>query len=97
MGGPPRIIRHAELFSTSGQKGLASQYMQKPRVKSLDSDGFFWSGSGTAPDLSTKQFAYDYRGRRISVTDANNRTTACPYDDADRPVAVTDTAQNLTA
>jgi RHS repeat-associated protein len=50
----------------------------------------------TAPDQTYTQFAYDYRGRRISVTDANGKTTAYQYDDADRLVAVTDAAQNVT-
>ena len=56
-----------------------------------------WSATSiTAPDQTYTQFAYDYRGRRISITDANGKTTAYQYDDADRLVAVTDAAQNST-
>ena len=35
-------------------------------------------------------FGYDYRGRRISVTDQNGNTTQYAYDDADRLTSVTD-------
>lgn len=33
-------------------------------------------------------FGYDYRGRRTSVTDANNKTTTYAYDDADRLTSI---------
>ena len=41
-------------------------------------------------------FTYDVRGRRVTSTDQNNRTTTYTYDDADRLTAVTDPAQNIT-
>jgi RHS repeat-associated protein len=53
------------------------------------------SPDGTAPQPVTT-FAYDYRGRRTSVTDANNKTTTYAYDDADRLTSVTDAASNVT-
>jgi YD repeat-containing protein len=48
------------------------------------------------PDGSTVGFGYDYRGRRTSVTDQNNKTTTYTYDDADRLTSVTDPAHNTT-
>ncbi len=36
------------------------------------------------------------RGRRVTSTDQNNKTTTYTYDDADRLTAVTDPAQNTT-
>jgi len=50
----------------------------------------------TYPDSSSMQFAYDYRGRRISVTDQNSETTNYAYDDADRLTSVKDAARNIT-
>ena len=50
----------------------------------------------TYPDGATAGFGYDLRGRRISVTDQNNKTTTYTYDDADRLTAVTDPASNTT-
>ncbi len=50
----------------------------------------------TYPDGSTVGFTYDVRGRRITSTDQNNKTTAYTYDDADRLTAVTDPATNIT-
>jgi YD repeat-containing protein len=41
------------------------------------------------PDGSSVSFGYDVRGRRVSATDQNNRTTTYTYDDADRLTAVT--------
>jgi YD repeat-containing protein len=38
----------------------------------------------TYPDGSTVGLGYDYRGRRTSVTDQNNKTTTYTYDDVDR-------------
>ena len=50
----------------------------------------------TYPDNTTAGFGYDSRGRRISATDQNNKTTFYNYDDADRLVSVQDPALNLT-
>jgi YD repeat-containing protein len=41
-------------------------------------------------------FTYDVRGRRITSTDQNRKTTTYTYDDADRLTAVTDPANNTT-
>jgi len=38
----------------------------------------------TYPDSSSTQFARDYRGCRISMTDQDGRTTCYAYDDAGR-------------
>ncbi len=41
-------------------------------------------------------FTYDYRGRRVTATDQNGKTTTYAYDDADRLTSVTDAANNTT-
>ena len=46
----------------------------------------------TYPDGSTVGFTYDSRGRRITATDQNNKTTTYTYDTADRLTEVTDPA-----
>ena len=50
----------------------------------------------TYPDSTTSTFAYDYRGRRTSVTDQNGKATTYAYDDANRLVSVTDAANHVT-
>ena len=50
----------------------------------------------TYPDHSKVSFTYDSRGRRITSTDQNGKTTTYTYDDADRLTAVTDPASNVT-
>jgi RHS repeat-associated protein len=50
----------------------------------------------TYPDGTHVDFGYDYRGRRTSVTDQNERPTTYAYDDADRLISVTDAASNVT-
>jgi len=50
----------------------------------------------TYPDSTASSFGYDYRGRRISVTDQNGKTAAYAYDDADRLIVVTDAAGHAT-
>jgi RHS repeat-associated protein len=50
----------------------------------------------TYPDSSVVSFTYDVRGRRITSTDQNHKTTYYTYDDADRLTAVTDPANNMT-
>ena len=49
----------------------------------------------TYPDGTSVGFGYDYRGRRTTATDQNNKTTTYVYDDADRLTSVTDAANNL--
>jgi YD repeat-containing protein len=45
---------------------------------------------------TTTTFTYDYRGRRITMTDQNNEKTTYAYDAADRMTSVTDANQNVT-
>jgi RHS repeat-associated protein len=49
----------------------------------------------TSPATYT-QFGYDYRGRKISVTDPNTKITQYSYDDADRLLSVTDPNNGAT-
>ncbi len=50
----------------------------------------------TYPDGTSVSYGYDYRGRRTTATDQNNKTTTYGYDDADRLISITDATNNLT-
>ncbi len=52
--------------------------------------GFFSGALLHQTAMSTAGFTYDYRGRRITATDQNGKTTTYAYDDADRLTSVTD-------